>query len=90
VVFGTDAAHGNLAEEAVHARKADMSERGILRALTRDAAELMRLGGEAGTLAPGKRADVIGVEGNPLEDVGALSRVRFVMKAGRVYRRRVP
>ena len=86
VVFGTDAAHGNLPEEALHARKADMSEREILRALTRDAAELMRLGAEIGTLAPGKRADVIGVEGNPLEDVGALSRVRFVMKAGRVYR----
>jgi imidazolonepropionase-like amidohydrolase len=63
-----------------------MSAREILKALTQDAAELMRLGGEIGTLAPGKRADLIAVEGNPLEDVEALSRVRFVMKAGRVYR----
>lgn len=85
VVFGTDAAHGNLAEEAVYASKAGMSGREILRALSRDAAELMRLEGEIGTLAPGKRADLIAVEGNPLEDASALSRVRFVMKAGRVY-----
>ncbi len=85
VVFGTDAAHGRLAEEALHASRAGMSAREILRALTEDAAELMRLGSEVGTLAPGKRADIIAVEGNPLEDVAALSRVRFVMKAGRVY-----
>jgi imidazolonepropionase-like amidohydrolase len=63
-----------------------MSPREILRALTEDAADLMRLGGEIGTLAPGKRADLIAVEGNPLDDVEALSRVRFVMKAGRAYR----
>ena len=86
VVFGTDAAHGNLAKEAVHSSKAGMSAREILRALTLDAAELMRLEGEIGTLAAGKRADLIAVEGNPLEDVEALSRVRFVMKGGRVYR----
>jgi len=64
-----------------------MSAREILRALTQDAAELMRLEGEIGTLAAGKKADLIAVEGNPLEDVEALSRVRFVMKAGRVYRK---
>jgi len=86
VVFGTDAAHGALAEEAVHASKAGMSAREILKALTQDAAELMRLGGEIGTLAAGKRADLVAVEGNPLEDVEAFSRVRFVMKAGRSYR----
>jgi imidazolonepropionase-like amidohydrolase len=46
----------------------------------------MRLEGEIGTLAAGKKADLIAVEGNPLEDVEALSQVRFVMKSGRVYR----
>ncbi len=90
VVFGTDAAHGILAEEARHAGKAGMSAAEIVKALTRDAADLMRLGGEIGTLAPGKRADLIAVEGNPLENVEALSRVRFVMKAGRVYRHERP
>jgi imidazolonepropionase-like amidohydrolase len=85
-VFGKDAAHGHPAEEAPYAAKADMSPRDILRALTEDAAELMRLGSEVGRIAPGMRADLVALEGNPLEDVGAFSRVRFVMKAGRVYR----
>ena len=60
-----------------------MSPREILKALTTEAAELMGL--EVGVLAAGRRADLIAVEGNPLEDVAALSRVRFVMKAGKVY-----
>jgi imidazolonepropionase-like amidohydrolase len=37
-----------------------------------------------GTLRAGAFADIIGVEGNPLEDLTALQRVRFVMKGGRV------
>jgi imidazolonepropionase-like amidohydrolase len=37
------------------------------------------------TLRPGAFADVIGVERNPLEDLTALGRVKFVMKAGRVF-----
>ena len=41
---------------------------------------------QIGTIEPGKFADVIAVEGNPLEDIGALSRVSFVMKAGQVYK----
>lgn len=86
VVFGTDAGHGMLAEEALYAARADMSPREILNALTSDAAALMRLEKDRGTLAPGMRADVIAVAGNPLEDVKALRNVRFVMKAGRVYR----
>jgi imidazolonepropionase-like amidohydrolase len=42
--------------------------------------------GQIGTIEPGKFADVIAVEGNPLEDIGALGRVKFVMKAGQVYK----
>jgi imidazolonepropionase-like amidohydrolase len=86
VVFGTDAGHGMLPEEAVYAARADMSPREILNGLTADAASLMGLEKDRGTLAPGKRADVIAVEGNPFEDVKALRDVRFVMKSGRVYR----
>jgi imidazolonepropionase-like amidohydrolase len=63
-----------------------MSPREILNALTSDAAALMRLEKDRGTLAPGMRADVIAVAGNPLEDVKALRDVRFVMKSGRIYR----
>jgi imidazolonepropionase-like amidohydrolase len=45
--------------------------REILRALTKDAAERMRLGGEI-WIASGKRADFVAVEGNPIEDAEAL------------------
>jgi imidazolonepropionase-like amidohydrolase len=38
--------------------------------------------GQLGTLKPGAFADLIAVEGDPLDDITALQRVRFVMKAG--------
>ena len=41
---------------------------------------------EIGTIEPGKFADVIAVEGNPLDDIAALAQVAFVMKAGQVYK----
>jgi len=41
---------------------------------------------DRGELAPGKRADVIAVDGNPLDDIGTMERVRFVMKQGVIYR----
>jgi imidazolonepropionase-like amidohydrolase len=49
------------------------------------AAKWMRIDSETGTLAAGKEADVIAVEGNPLEDITAMSRVQLVMRAGTVY-----
>ncbi|HJV91493.1 MAG TPA: amidohydrolase family protein [Holophagaceae bacterium] len=61
-----------------------------LRAATRDAAELLGLAGEVGTLAPGAVADVMAVEGDPLVDVAALSQVRLVLQGGRVVARRLP
>jgi imidazolonepropionase-like amidohydrolase len=50
------------------------------------AAESMGLGGKIGTIAPGFEADLVGVAGNPLEDITAVRRVVFVMKGGKVYR----
>ncbi len=50
------------------------------------AAESMGLGQEIGTVAPGFQADLVAVEGNPLEDITAVRRVVFVMKGGKVYR----
>jgi imidazolonepropionase-like amidohydrolase len=47
---------------------------------------LLRLERAIGTIEAGKFADVIAVEGNPLDDIGTLGRVAFVMKAGRVYK----
>ena len=53
---------------------------------TSRAARSLGLEDEIGTAAPGFTADLIAVEGNPLEDVTALRRVRFVMRDGVVYR----
>lgn len=46
--------------------------------------------GSIGALAPGMQADSIAVDGNPLEDIGAVLRVVFVMKNGTVYRNAAP
>ena len=57
-----------------------------IRSATVRSAELLRLEHDIGTIEPGKFADVIAVEGNPLDDISMLSRVAFVMKAGQVYK----
>jgi imidazolonepropionase-like amidohydrolase len=57
----------------------------ILRAVTSTAAEAIGLG-DRGVLAPGRRADLIVVEGDPLADIACVGNVRAVMKRGRWYR----
>lgn len=49
-------------------------------------AQALRLGDRTGTIAPGMDADIIAVDGDPLKDITALWRVRFVMKGGTVYK----
>ncbi|RKG90687.1 amidohydrolase family protein [Corallococcus sp. CA049B] len=56
----------------------------ILRAATVNAAELLRMQDQLGSLGPGKLADLFAVEGDPLKDLRALRQVRFVMKDGQV------
>ena len=50
------------------------------------AAELLGVEGDLGSIATGKLADVIAVDGNPLDDVSILQNVNFVMKEGAIYR----
>lgn len=57
----------------------------ILRAVTSSAAEAIGLT-DRGVLAPGKRADLVVFEGNPLQDLSCLSKVRAVMKAGKWFK----
>jgi imidazolonepropionase-like amidohydrolase len=53
-----------------------------LRFGTAAAAELLGIGEELGTLEPGKKADLVAVAGNPLQDIGALREVRLVLRNG--------
>jgi len=55
-----------------------------LRAATINAAELLKIGDSTGTLDAGKYADLIAVDGDPLQSVGALGKVTLVMKAGAI------
>jgi imidazolonepropionase-like amidohydrolase len=89
IVFGTDVGafeHGTSAREFVRMVEYGMKPIDAIRSATVRSAELLRLERDVGTIEPGKFADVIAVEGNPLDDIGSLSRVAFVMKAGQVYK----
>jgi imidazolonepropionase-like amidohydrolase len=82
---GTDSMHGLMPFELRTLVRFGVSTRDALLAGTRWGAEACRIDGEVGTIAPGKRADLIAVEGDPLKDIEAMERVRFVMKGGMVY-----
>lgn len=84
---GTDSMHGLMACELATLVRFGVSPRDALLAGTRWGAEACRVEGEVGTLEPGKRADLIALEGNPLADLGALERVRLVMKDGTIHGR---
>ena len=57
-----------------------------IQAATVNAADLLGLKNKVGAIQPGKYADIIAVAGNPLDDVSILENVKFVMKAGVVYK----
>jgi imidazolonepropionase-like amidohydrolase len=87
IAFGTDAGvfeHGRNGEEAALMVKYGMTPREVLVSATTGTAELFGIADETGTLALGKAADIIAVDGDPLNDAGALVKVKFVMAAGRV------
>jgi len=91
IAFGTDAGvskHGRNADEFELMVKYGMTPAQALQAATVNAADLLGVSTDVGTLEPGKRADLIAVDGNPLEDVTVLKQVSFVMKDGAVFRDR--
>jgi imidazolonepropionase-like amidohydrolase len=90
IVLGTDAvagAHGRNAEEFIY-RVKDGGDKPMdaLMSGTSVAAESLGLADKIGSLAPGMEADIVAVEGNPLDDITAVRRVVFVMKHGRIYK----
>ena len=89
IAFGTDAGvypHGENAHELELMVQAGMPALFVLQAATINAARLLRHDKELGSIAAGKLADVVAVEGNPLEDISVMKHVSFVMKEGVIYK----
>ena len=80
---GTDSVHGRMPFELQTLVRLGVSPSDALLAGTRWGAEACRIDREVGTLSPGKRADLIALDGDPLKDMAALERVRLVMKDGK-------
>ena len=90
VVYGTDAvagAHGRNVEELVcRVRDGGQKPMDAITSATSLNAQALGMADSLGSVAPGKLADLIAVQGDPSRDIEALRRVVFVMKNGRVYR----
>jgi imidazolonepropionase-like amidohydrolase len=87
VGFGTDAAvypHGLNAHEFAVMVKLGLTPLQAIQSATINDADLLGWSDKVGTIEPGKWADIIAVDGDPLADVTALERVKFVMKGGEV------
>ena len=89
VAFGTDAGvfrHGQNAKEFGYMTEAGMSPLEAIRTATLNAAELLGETTDLGTVEAGKLADIVALDGDPIQDISALMRPTFVMKGGVAYR----
>lgn len=92
VAFGTDSGGPyhpigkDVVMELEMMREAGMTPMQLVQSITGTAAEAMGVGDRLGTLQEGKLADVVIVDGNPLADLAAMGRVKFVMKDGLVFK----
>lgn len=89
IAFGTDAGvskHGKNADEFELMVKHGMPASAAIYSATVNAAALLGVDKEVGTIESGKSADLIAVAGNPLSDITTLKSVRFVMKDGQVFK----
>ena len=76
--------HGDNARELELMVNYGMTPLNALKAATSVAGRVLHM--EIGEVKPGKFADLIAVDGDPTKEIGALRRVKFVMKGGMVYR----
>jgi imidazolonepropionase-like amidohydrolase len=89
IAFGTDSGvslHGENAKEFNLMVRNGMSPAAAIRSATVSAAELLGRSRTIGTIEPGKDADIVAVQGDPLTDIRLLENVQFVMKHGRVHK----
>jgi imidazolonepropionase-like amidohydrolase len=89
IVMGSDAVaglHGENARELEWMVKGGMTPAQAIRAATSDAASLLGWRDKVGAIEPGRFADIIATEGDPLRDITELQRVQFVMRGGRIFK----
>jgi imidazolonepropionase-like amidohydrolase len=89
IAFGTDSgvsAHGDNAQEFSLMVEAGMKPADALLSATVNSANLLGISDILGTLEEGKLADIVAVQGNPLDDISLMESVSFVMKDGVVYK----
>ena len=89
IAFGTDVGvqpHGTNWKEFVYMNKYGMEPMDTIKAATMETAKLLRIDSKLGSLESGKIADIIAVDGNPLNDLSVMQNVVFVMKEGNVYK----
>jgi imidazolonepropionase-like amidohydrolase len=85
MAFGTDAGvypHGDNARQFYYMVHFGMTPAQAIHAATSNAADLIARSKDVGTIEPGKYADIIAVDADPLSDIRALEHVSFVMKGG--------
>ncbi len=78
--------HGTQAHELELMVLYGMKPPAVLQADLLNGAKLLGWAGQIGQLKPGFYADIIAVPGNPLDDISAVTKVKFVMKGGKVYK----
>ena len=90
IVYGTDAvagAHGRNAEDFIHrVRDCGVDPMAAMVSANSLGAEALGMADQIGSIAPGLQADIIALDGDPLQDITAVRRVVFVMKGGVVYK----
>ncbi|MBK9013707.1 MAG: amidohydrolase family protein [Saprospiraceae bacterium] len=89
IAFGTDAGvsqHGQNAWEFVFMNEGGMPPMEAIKAATVTTAGLIGKSADLGTIEKGKIADIVAVDGDPLADMKAMLKMKFVMKEGKVYR----
>jgi imidazolonepropionase-like amidohydrolase len=87
IAYGTDIGQGDHAREFLLLTKATMAPIDALFAATRNAADLIGASDRIGSIQPGRYADIVAVDGDPLKDVQEFEKVRFVMKGGVVFKK---
>ena len=89
IAFGTDAGvfpHGENWKEFMYMTEAGMSPMDAIKTATMGSASLLKIDDQLGSLEKGKLADIIAVDGNPLNDIKVMEKVSLVMKNGQVYK----